>query len=227
MVLIPCSSRKQGGGDAHLRWSPADSVVSRLSRASAQNLVNARRELARRFGYEEGEDLGGVMPASTPLMRAHRRYDGNLYRQIDEGLWPLVMRSHLVEVVIVSALYGLLDPREPIRFYQHQMTESFDRRMRLSRWWSERGLGSLLVEYVESTRVSMVHDFLSAGYRPVARPLLALRGDITIKTHSYPKLGSGADYHRGKDVGQVLEAYEPRPAVILCRLRLWARVRCV
>ncbi len=135
-------------------------------------------------------------------MPARERYDGNLYRKIESRLWRAL--GDEVNVVIVSALYGLLAPTEAIRYYDRTMAEPLAPRMTLGRWWADRGLGSLLAEYVESSGAAEVHDFLGGTYRRIGRALDSLRGRIKVSPHSYPGLGSGADYHRGREIAKLI-----------------------
>lgn len=204
LIVIPCSGRKEKGGENGLVWARDKSVIHRLPPTASERLLDCRRELAQKFGLAEGEDLGGARAGPVPLMPACRRYDGNLYRKIEKALWSSVARSDSVEIVIVSALYGLLTPWEPIRYYNVSMTDPFAHRLRLARWWSDQGLGRLLTEYVKRNGASVVHDFLSGAYADVAADLSEFKTAVKLQRHSYPGLGSGADHHRGRDVRALL-----------------------
>jgi cytoplasmic iron level regulating protein YaaA (DUF328/UPF0246 family) len=138
------------------------------------------------------------------MMPAYQRYDGNLYRKIARDLWPVADRDGSARILIVSALYGLLTPAEPIRYYNRTMSEAVHLRCSLARWWAERGLGELLLEYVRGTGTTTVDDFLSGAYSVFAGALSKLQGSVKVHHHSYPGLGSGADHHRGWDVSSLL-----------------------
>lgn len=204
LIVIPCSGRKRKGGHAGLRWQREDSVIQRLSRDSVEQLQECRRQLARRLGLPEGEDLGGRQPTPVPLMPACLRYDGNLYRKVERPLWSRIAQSGSLDVVIVSALYGLLAPWEPIRDYNVSMKDCLAPRLRLARWWRDQGLGGLLAEYVRGIDAAVVHDLLSGAYADVVGELDRLGGAVRVHRHSYPGLGAGADHHRGRDVRALL-----------------------
>lgn len=204
LIVIPCSGRKKEGGENGLAWGRDKSVIHRLPPTAAERLLECRREVAQTFGLAEGDDLGGARAAPVPLMPACRRYDGNLYRKIEKTLWSRVAQLDSSEVVIVSALYGLLTPWEPIRYYNVSMTDHVAHRLRVVRWWSDQGLGRLLAEYVKRSSASMVHDFLSGAYAGVAADLSKFKPAVRVQRHSYPGLGSGADHHRGRDVRALL-----------------------
>jgi cytoplasmic iron level regulating protein YaaA (DUF328/UPF0246 family) len=150
LIVIPCAGRKRLGGEPGLIWTKSRSVVARLGAPNAQRLLECRLDLARRYRYAEGADLGGNDSSAIPLMIACCRYGGNLYRHVEATCWPSSERPAGVEVIIVSALYGLLLPWEPIRYYNRTMKELVSSRLRLARWWASRGLSELLAEYVKS-----------------------------------------------------------------------------
>jgi len=202
LIVIPCSGRKRHELRIGLKWAPEQSAVAGLSASSASALRAARHDLAALLGLSEGADLGGNSKIQAALMPARERYDGNLYRRIDPALWPDPSLSGL-EVVIVSALYGLLTPLEPIRHYDAWMDQKIGERIRLSRWWKQRSLGSMLAEYLARSGAAVVHDFLSASYSVVGADLDGLDG-IEVVRHKYPGLGNGADFHRGQDVRNLM-----------------------
>jgi len=201
LIVIPCSGRKRDGGDPAATWRTADSAVAHLSTASVDLLGRCRRELAPAFEYPSGHDLGSS-GAQAPLMPARKRYGGNLYRQVKDAAWPPPRSS--ARVVIVSALYGLLTPEEPIREYNLTMGQQIPSGPRLWHWWREHDLPRLLAEYVDGCGVNVVHDFLSGNYRWVTDALYAARKACRVHRHNYSVLGSGADFHRGREIQRLL-----------------------
>lgn len=204
LIIFACCNRKKSNGDKGLRWRRKDSVVSRLPLEARQRLLESRLKLSRRFKHSDGKDLGGDQDAPVPLLRAFERYDGNLYRRIENSYWQQLAEVDHVEILIVSALYGLLIPFEPIRNYNLMMNTSIAPRFRLSRWWVDQGLDALLKEYVIYNRISEVHDFLSGSYAIITKPLL--RTSIKVHHKTYKGLGSGTDYHRGRDINNLLKS---------------------
>lgn len=205
LIIIPCSTRKRPGGVSGLSWSSSESVVDRLSPEGGGRLLDCRRQLGERLGYPEGEYLGGPGDVLVPLMRASARYDGNLYRKLDESVWSHLASSAHMEVLIVSAVYGLLTPWEAICEYNVKMDKAITPRVSLVRWWTGQGLGSLLIEYVRRSGASVAHDFLSGAYTSISDELLSCLGDsVTVQRHAYPGLGIAADFQRGQDVRDLL-----------------------
>ena len=205
LIIFACCNRKKSGGAESLHWRRSDSVISRLPLEVGKRLLESRFKLSQRFTYQNGKDLGGDQDVSKSLMRAFERYDGNLYRRIESTYWQQLANVDHVEILIVSALYGLLTPFEPIRNYNLMMGTSIAPRFRLSRWWVDQGLDALLKEYIIHNQISEVYNFLSCSYSVIAGPLYLLCP--TVKTHhkGYAGLGSGSDHHRGKDINNLLK----------------------
>lgn len=189
LILIPCCIRKRPGGEANLPRNPASSALQGLSAVGSERLLEARRTVAEHFGCHLDAE---------PLLPACTRFDGNLYRKIDRGTWDRLRNCRNTEVLIVSALYGLLSPWEPACHYGFTMEDLFAPRMRLGRWWSQRGLEALLAEYIERSKAGAVHSFLSGSY------VAAVSGGVDFEQHKYPGLGSGSDYYRGVDVQKMI-----------------------
>lgn len=212
LIITPCSQRKRQGDVAGLTWKREMSVLGKLSPKSADRLMESRRVLQKRFRYREGKDLGGPVRGTIPLMPAHARYDGNLYRKIDESLWSRLAGAVSVDLLIVSSLYGLLTPEEAIRAYDMPMSRTVRMGVPIKKWWMSRGMLSLLGEYIRRNGYSLVHDFLGGSFVQLAdfhdsEPLLSFGKNLRLIRHNYAGLGSGAEHHRGKDVRRLLEKY--------------------
>jgi len=212
LIIISCSGgKKSDDGSPGCRWVRKNSAVCRLSHEKAAALLACRRSLAgkypKKFHHKEEKDLGGNREGTAPLMPAIERYTGKLYGKIDSSLWKrLKGREDSMEVVIVSALYGLLSPWEAIRDYDLAMDEPYAKRIQLSKWWRNQGLGEMLCEFVDRSGASTVHDFLGGPYRNISRGMKAQASSIfCLISHQYPGEGSGSIYHRGRDVRKLME----------------------
>lgn len=202
LILIACCSDKEPGGTTVYHWPKRleETLGERYFRA----LMNARRDLAKMLAKEPGPDLGFY--DSTPRARylpAYERYAGIMYRrsQLKERLPKL----NQVQVVIISSLYGLLDPYDEIREYDMAMDETLPTGQKVYTWWKQHGLELILREYIHSFNPLSVHDLLSESYRKSVR--LWSEG-IKIHqycTYQYPGEGTGSLYHRGDDLRALLE----------------------
>jgi cytoplasmic iron level regulating protein YaaA (DUF328/UPF0246 family) len=118
--------------------------------------------------YPGGIDLGSMSPQSEPLMPAISRYAGDVYVRKQSRIAELLARSEGAGIIIVSALYGLLNAVEPIRDYDLAMTDRMEASANsVHAWWRKRGLGHLLMELVQSFALpqSNVHNLLSGDYQ--------------------------------------------------------------
>ena len=204
LIVMACCKSKKEDAERWSRWEIHHSALGRLSPKRASNLRECRCELANRYEYKEGRDLGSETRSAVPLMPAYQRYNGNLYGRIESSLWQRLRgKEDVAEVVIVSALYGLLTPWEAIRKYELAMDDSFAEWHRLSRWWRERELGQMLAEFAVHCGAETVHDFLPIEYRKATRLGELVDGQFSYKPYRYSS-GSGSDYHRGDDVRELL-----------------------
>lgn len=73
---------------------------------------------------------------TSATMPAIERYTGVLYDALDVGTLPAPARRRLASsVLIVSGLWGLVAPTDPIPAYKLKMGASLGRLGRLSSWW--------------------------------------------------------------------------------------------
>src|SRR5690242_15762235 len=109
VVLIPESTRKHSGGSSAA--SETDAIESVLPDAQRKSLKSLRAEVAQRTPPGTIE-IGKFLPA-------FRRFDGNMYRYIPPEAWET--RSPAVEVLVASALRGLVASRDLIPKYRLSM----------------------------------------------------------------------------------------------------------
>lgn len=119
LILIPPSEGKTEGGTGPI-WSPATMTV---------DLDEQRLRVL--------DALGADHPARTgPTTPAIERYRGVLYDELDASSIRGPARRRLNErVLIVSGLWGLVAPKDPIPWYKQKMGASVAPLGRLSTWW--------------------------------------------------------------------------------------------
>lgn len=198
VIIIPCSGRKHEGGAA----APRSHVRPQVDAEAWDALCGARAELATIRRVEPGADLDDCSSRTPALKAAWERYDGNLYRKARLGSGD-VARPDL-RILIVSALYGVIDARDSIRLYNLRMTDRLPDGTRVSRFWRARGLGEVVRGLLTRAAPDEVHDFLSLSYRDAVRDIT---GRYRYIRYEYPRLGNGADHHRGEQVRELLDRY--------------------
>jgi len=198
IILIPCSGSKVSGGQSNSQLSK---LADFLSPASHQKLTSARQEIAAIL--QEGQSLGlGFKDddKESKYLPAFQRYQGLIYAHSDLSRFYPAFKGCLV---IVSAMYGLLDGNDLIRNYELSMDDTLPTGIRVSTFWRWHELREILIELISRDDVTEVHDLLSEKYREAIRPW----PDSRIKNcrvYNYPGMGQGSSYARAKDLKQLL-----------------------
>jgi cytoplasmic iron level regulating protein YaaA (DUF328/UPF0246 family) len=162
--------------------------------------------LGRFLGLLPGPDLGIEGQPSAPYLPAYERYDGGLYRAAqltrDDALGLSVG-----QVLILSALYGLVTALEPIRYYNLQMEDKLPDGGKVHEFWRNRQLRELVQEAIEHLGATTVWDLLSSKYRKALSPWppQTLRAVYRTNDDKYRPLKSGSNHHRGKDLRGLLD----------------------
>lgn len=112
-----------------------------------------------------GEDFGGdVTGPGSSYMPAMERYDGDFYASLgEEGKQRLLSSGH--HILILSGLYGLVCPLEPVQMYDCILDEhnpNFDT------WKQDDCLARVLADYVRKHGIQRIFEFTSIhDYRNV------------------------------------------------------------
>ena len=124
VILLPPSEAKAPGGDGPV-WAAGTMADVALDRARREVLRAAR--------------TAGCTPARAPTRPAIERYSGVLYRELAwPTLPPAAHRCGAAQVRIVSGLWGLVAPTDPIPPYRLKMSASLEGLGRLTGWWRPR-----------------------------------------------------------------------------------------
>ena len=209
LILIPCSGDKRGGGITEYKVS--NCIINNLSLETGKRLMELRKEVGVAFQEEHGPDLGfEVTQTGIRYLEAYRRYSGNLYSKISEKSWNKLSRNSELKMLIVSALYGLVNYNELIRLYDRTMKDHIHPGRLLKTWWSNKHLSAIVLEYILQNRTKVVHDFLSTDYSHATWNFSSRLTEVGIQCvrHTYPGLGTGSDYHRGRDVNALIQSFQ-------------------
>lgn len=201
LILIPDSHRKAKGDAATA--VPKDACVGRLGPDSQKGLFALRRAVATAAGYPLAPDLVPEGKSHVDLLPAYLRYQGNMYRRIPPPSWE--GRAPGVEILILSALYGPIHAREPVRPYPFSMGESLSGLGTLHRWWRDHGLPALFAEVITAMKPRKVTDLLSGVYRSAVDGYLPLVTGTKVEQIDFPGMGRASQVARGEHVARVLE----------------------
>lgn len=120
LILLPPSEGKSDGGSGR-PWSPGRSAIGTLD--------GRREELLAALGPDHPA-------AAAPTRPAVDRYTGVLYKELDPATVTGPARRRLNgNVLIVSGLWGLVAPKDPIPHYKLKMSASVPPLGKLSTWW--------------------------------------------------------------------------------------------
>jgi len=205
IILIFCSATKIDGGI--FEYSPSH-LAEYLSTATLRGLLKMRLQLAQMKRQAAGPDLGGDIPAEKlQYMPAYLRYAGIIYQRSNfVELFPRVCNK---KVLIISALYGILDAHDSIQMYDAVMTESLPGGMRIHTWWNRNALGAVLHEYIQKLKPDRIHDLLPDSYRKALYPLPPRRFDKSDQRFIfYDDLGQGqgTSWRRGDILRELLSS---------------------
>ena len=162
LILLPPSEGKATGGDGPPWWPGAmaidlDARRERVMAALATAMRRSEAERGRLLGVK-GATLATATAANrsvatSPTMPAIERYTGVLYDALDYRSLPAACRRRLdASVVIVSGLWGLGAPTDPIPDYKLKMGVTLGRLGALSRWWRDE-LSERLAEHATDRTV--------------------------------------------------------------------------
>ena len=200
LILIACCKTKRKGGVKEYSTSP---LADFLSEESLQTLLNSRKVIANRLGLPEGPDLGSEL--QDPLLEylpAYQRYNGIIYREND--LNSVIPKMSTKRVIIISALYGVLDAKELIRDYELKMDSNLPGHVRVMTWWKHHGLGEIVSEIVCHKEFDQVHELLPLPYRSALDPWPPACRERNIIQYDYPGQGSGSIWRRAEELEKIL-----------------------
>lgn len=155
LILLPPSAGKAAGGEGPA-WSPGamaidlDSRRERVLAALATAMRRSEAERGRLLGVK-GSALAAASAANrsaatSPARPAIERYNGVLYEALDHRSLSASHHRRLdASVVIVSGLWGLVTPSDPIPDYKLKMAAKLGRLGTLSTWWRDE-LSACLAE---------------------------------------------------------------------------------
>jgi cytoplasmic iron level regulating protein YaaA (DUF328/UPF0246 family) len=204
LVLIACSGSKLSGGESISQYSSSLSNI--LSKKTYNKLLSTRNELSRLIDRAPGYDLDfDHQNIDIKYLPAYKKYIGKVYTSSQlANLYPQI-KSH--RIIIVSALYGLLDAKDMIRDYDLAMNCKLPNGMTVMTWWKNQGLVKILEEYILGFNPPRVHDLLSGNYRKSLQPWPPDTIKEIVKIYDFPGLGIGANYKRGEVLKKILESH--------------------
>lgn len=142
LILLPPSEGKAPGGDGP-PWRVGTMADAALDRHRRPVVAAAR--------------VAGATARRAPTLPAMERYTGVLYKELAWATLPAAARRRGAEQVrIVSGLWGLVAPADPVPLYKLKMSAAVGDLGRLASWWRPR----LAPVLAERTAGAVVWDLL-------------------------------------------------------------------
>lgn len=204
LVLIACSGSKLSGGESISQYS--SNLSNTLSSKTNNKRNSARNELSRLINRVPRYDLGyDHQDNGIEFLPAYKRYVGKVYKCSQlESLYP-EGKSH--RIIIISALYGLLDANDLIREYELAMDCKLPNGVKVMTWWKNQGLAKILEEFILTFNPSCVHDLLSGNYRNSLQSWPPDSIKEIVKIYDFPGLGIGSNCKRGEVLKKILKSH--------------------
>jgi hypothetical protein len=205
LILIACSKGKLAGGERGYQHSKR--LRDAFGEATYNRLIELRHELVSRCEkpLPRGPDLGFNGNESTAVyMPAYLRYTGKVYRvgRVKER-YP---GNKNVRLVIISAMYGLLDAGDLIQNYDLKMDDKVSN-IHKNTWWKRQGLGNILEKYILACRPVTIHDLLPNNYRAALEPWPPNSIRNIVKQYNFPPgLPWEVNGKRGEILAQLLQS---------------------
>lgn len=183
LVLVPCSERKEPRSSRIEPGSPVAGIVPLRERM-----------------MELKEDI-----TSGPAVPAVSLYDGTLYNQCRGSMEAVASgRYPEIDLLIVSAYYGLVHPAEPIAGYNLHMGDKVGG-VKVYRLWQQLGVGTVLEDYVRRQEITHIWSLLASQYQKALNPFWRnLKGKVDCWQVIVPRGGQSNPYRRGEWLEQVL-----------------------
>jgi len=204
LILIPCSGSKRKGST--VTYDPKSAIFDHLTSSSREHLLRLRRKLFGHFSMKMGQDVGYPDEDEIEYMQAYSRYTGQIYRQISPLSWDKLKRTPHLDLVIVSALYGLVRYDEPIRYYDKMMKDRVEGQL-LKTWWRNNNLGEILREYINKNNISEVHVVLSNDYKEALSNCFRDTDEVRYVSYDFSKYKSGSNAYRGRWINEFIRNF--------------------
>lgn len=205
LILIPCCKFKENGGTKI--YNHNNSILNYLDNINRDRLLHLRQEIMRDFFFEPGQDFGFQDSSDIKYLGAYQRYKGHIYQRISQNSLDKLKRLQDVDLVIISALYGIVRFDESIRYYDTTMNNKVQGK-NLKRWWKYQNLSAILNNYIIQNNISHVHVVLSNDYMEALGESFS-NLNINCEYHKeFSKYNSGSNFHRGDWLENFVQSFE-------------------
>lgn len=177
IILLPPSEGKASGG-AGEPWSPGSISFPQLD-AGRRKIIGALRRTMRTNATVSGKLLGvkgealaaaratNLEVLTSPTMPAIERYTGVLFDALDHGSLTAPQRARAADqLVILSGLWGLVRPADPIPDYKLKMGANLSGPGRLGTFWRSQITAALAPVVADRTVWDLLPNEHANAWQP-------------------------------------------------------------
>ncbi|MDH5402623.1 MAG: YaaA family protein [Candidatus Heimdallarchaeota archaeon] len=141
---------------------------SQLSKNHSSALIAARENLLEQVKISIGPDIaqGIADPKDDEYLPAFLRYSGRTYSKITDAAWRSLTANNNYDLIILSALYGLVGYNDPVRNYQIRQDTKLIAST-IGNFWRDAGAKDWLLNYIENGSFKRVYFVLSTSYSKI------------------------------------------------------------
>src|SRR3954451_7158287 len=177
LILLPPSEGKAAGGTGE-PWAPSTMVAPDLDDRRAKAMAALVRAMkgskvarGKLLGVKgvalEAATEANLEVAEAPTLSAIDRYTGVLYDALAYPTRPIAIRRRIdAQVRILSGLWGVVAPQDPIPDYKLKMGASIGRLGQLSTWWRPVVTAALADEVAGRTVWNLLPNEHAAAWAP-------------------------------------------------------------
>lgn len=199
LIIIPCCARKivVPAGEVE---APLPGILVMRERVLEQ--IRRMDAIATR-----PKNRAGVLASTPPIVMALDLYSrGNFYSEVNQELRFIAAGNYPgVHLLILSALYGLVKPREGLKNYDLEMSDKLADGRPVYRFWKDADIDRVLEAYIADNCITRVWSLLpdSIPRFPYHQTLgrywrRAADACVTINHVKIPGAGSNAGRARAK-----------------------------
>jgi len=204
LILIPCCKTKIVLPENRFFSSLLEGMQG--LRTQLLELINDTRDIADR-----PENKRGILDATVPLTAALDLYSGGFY-QIARKCLALCLDNRIqsINVLIVSAFYGIVELYEGLRIYDLTMADRLIDGKQIWQFWRDKTLSQIISHYVFRNNISHIWSLLPNSPQ---FPYHKIFNDLWDISHFYelscyhvnvPNAGSGTGIKRAEWLREAL-----------------------
>jgi len=162
LILIPCSLSKNTTRDSNNNNQEEFADPLPGIKEKREKLLNYVRKTEVIASKEE--NIKGILNPRAPRLRALDLYTGRLYKEARYALRKIANSNdnylRRIEVLIVSAFYGLVKLNEGVKLYNLTMTDKLNTGYTVYRFWKEEKLWEILENYIFTYNIAYIWSLL-------------------------------------------------------------------